>query len=69
MDKALPEVLEHQRILSARQASEMLGISIATYRRLQWAGKLPVAVQVSERRIGWRVADLVAHLGKNEKAA
>jgi predicted DNA-binding transcriptional regulator AlpA len=57
----LPPGLDALRILSARQASELLGISLATLRRLYWAGKLPAAIRISERRLGWRVADLLAY--------
>ncbi len=61
-DAKLPRVLEQERVLSAEQAAELFGVSVSTFRRLYRAGKLPPAVQVSERRLGWRVRDLIAHL-------
>ncbi len=61
-DTKLPLVLEQERILSAEQAAELFGVSVSTFRRLHRAGKLPPAVQISERRLGWRVRDLIAHL-------
>ena len=67
--KSLPNSLGLERILSAHQAAELLGISVATFRRQYWAGKTPSAVQVSDRRLGWRVRDLIEHLAKRGKAA
>ncbi len=57
-DLAIPLGLNGSRIVSARQAAELFGISLATFRRLHWSGKLPAAIHLSERRIGWRIADL-----------
>ena len=65
----LPECLDQSRVLSARQAAEMFGVSIATFRRLHWSGKLPSPIQLSERRLGWRVRDLLEHLEKRSDAA
>jgi predicted DNA-binding transcriptional regulator AlpA len=65
----LPQSLDEHRILSARQAAELLGVSLATFRRLHWAGKLPRAIQLSERRLGWRVLDLLKHLEKRSGVA
>ena len=58
----LPANLTLERILSVAQGAQLYGISIATFRRLKRAGKLPPPLQLSERRIGWRVRDLVEHL-------
>jgi predicted DNA-binding transcriptional regulator AlpA len=58
----LPANLTSERILSVAQGAQLYGISIATFRRLKRAGKLPPPLQLSERRIGWRVRDLVEHL-------
>ena len=66
---ALPPSLDEIRILSARQAAELFGVSVATFRRLYWAGKLPPPIQLSERRLGWRVRDLIEHLAKRGNAA
>lgn len=63
-DTLLPDSIAGERILRAQQAAELLGISVATLRRLHWAGRLPPVVRLSERRIGWRVRDLIDHLAK-----
>ena len=60
----LPQSLDEHRVLNARQGAELLGVSLATFRRLHAAGKLPPAIQLSERRLGWRVRDLLEHLAK-----
>lgn len=58
----LPAGLDASRILNAHQAAELLGVSVATFRRLHWANKLPPAIQISTRRLGWRVSDLLAYV-------
>lgn len=66
---ALPPWLDEHRIVSAKQAAELLSISLATYRRLYWSGRLPPAIRLSERRLGWRIRDLLEHLSKRANAA
>jgi predicted DNA-binding transcriptional regulator AlpA len=58
----LPDSLTPERILSAAQTAQFIGLSRPTLNRMRRAGKLPPAIQISERRIGWRVRDLVEHL-------
>jgi predicted DNA-binding transcriptional regulator AlpA len=58
----IPDSLTPERILSVAQGAQLYGISVATFRRLKRAGKLPPSLQLSERRIGWRVRDLIEHL-------
>ena len=59
---SLPDGLGQERVLSARQAAELCGISVATFRRQHWARRLPPAIRLSERRLGWRAKDLLAHI-------
>ena len=58
---ALPSELERFRVLSPEQAAVLLGLSEATLERMRYSGDL-VALRLSERRIGYRVADLLAWL-------
>jgi predicted DNA-binding transcriptional regulator AlpA len=67
--KPLPDFLQQDRILNAHQCAELLGVSIATFRRQYWAGKIPPALRVSDRRLGWRVKDLLDHLASRANAA
>ncbi len=69
INKPLPDVLGQERILSAQQAADLFGVSVATFRRQYWAGKTPPALRVSDRRLGWRVKDLLEHLAKRADAA
>jgi predicted DNA-binding transcriptional regulator AlpA len=69
INKPLPDFLQNERILSFRQGAELWGVSIATYRRLDRAGKLPPAIQLSERRRGHRAKDLLECLAKRGEAA
>ncbi len=62
--KSLPHGLGQERVLSAQQAAELFGVSVATFRRLYRARKLPPAIQLSDRRLGWRTRDLIEHLAK-----
>jgi predicted DNA-binding transcriptional regulator AlpA len=69
MMKGLPASLDENWVLSAQQAAELYGVSVATFRRQYWAGKTPPALRVSDRRLGWRVKDLLEHLAKRANAA
>lgn len=62
VDRTLPDALASERVLSAQQAAELCGVSVATFRRQHWAGRLPPAIRLSERRLGWRAKDLLAHI-------
>jgi predicted DNA-binding transcriptional regulator AlpA len=64
----LPPFLEQERILSIKQSAELLGVSVATFRRLYQAGKLQT-IRLSERRLGCRVRDLIEHLAKRANTA
>ena len=57
------------RVLDARQGADFLNISVKTFRRLGWAGKLPPALRVSDRKLGWRKSDLRAWLKSRQVAA
>ena len=61
-DIDLPDSLTPERFLSAAQAARFIGLSRPTLNRMKRAGKLPPAIQISERRIGLRVRDLIEHL-------
>jgi excisionase family DNA binding protein len=57
---SLPTDLGGNRILSVGQMAALLGVSIATIRRLHRRGTLPGAIRIGERRIGWRAKDALA---------
>jgi predicted DNA-binding transcriptional regulator AlpA len=49
--------LELQRILSVKQWCALLGISLATGKRILRSGNGPKVVRISAKRIGIRLAD------------
>lgn len=51
--------IERQRLLTAKDAAAFLGISLTNFRRGYWEGRLPQPVRISERRLGWRVQELI----------
>ena len=50
---ALPDPLERNRIISAKQMAELLGFSLAHLRRLYRTGKIPRPLQIGGRKLGW----------------
>ncbi len=58
----LPTALESYRVLPARQAAMLLGLSEATLERLRYTNEGPVARRLSARRLGYRISDLLAWL-------
>jgi predicted DNA-binding transcriptional regulator AlpA len=65
---ALPNALSHQQILTVTQTATLLGVSVPTVRRLRKTKKLPQPIRLSERRIGWRAADLIEHIAAAKAA-
>jgi predicted DNA-binding transcriptional regulator AlpA len=53
----IPAYLDDERIIDLTTFSAMVGLSIATTRRLIKAGHGPQLVRLSARRIGVRVGD------------
>lgn len=50
------------RVVSAKEAAYILGVSISTLRRLAKTDhSFPDKVDVSERRIGWMESDLILY--------
>jgi predicted DNA-binding transcriptional regulator AlpA len=58
------ELLNSTRIVSENFAADYLGISRDTLRRRRGTGDGPRRIQLSERRIGYRICDLDAWLEK-----
>jgi predicted DNA-binding transcriptional regulator AlpA len=49
-------------IISEKEAAKVSGLSVATFRRLEYAGKGPAVTRLSERRKGYRLDKLRAWL-------
>jgi prophage regulatory protein len=59
---SLPPELTRQRIVGAAEAATFNNVSLSHWRRLYRTGKTPKAVMVGERKLGWRIGDLIDHL-------
>ncbi|WP_116529385.1 AlpA family transcriptional regulator [Microvirga sp. KLBC 81] len=55
----LPADLNRHRVLSAAEAAAFLNLSLPHFRRLYRSGAVPPPIRLSERRLGWRVGDLI----------
>lgn len=56
---ALPPDIARRRIMKAQDAAAFCGVSVNTLRNMREAGTIPAPIQLSERRIGWRIGDLL----------
>ncbi|GJD78833.1 helix-turn-helix transcriptional regulator [Methylobacterium gregans] len=45
-------------MLTTKDAAAFIGLSVPTFRRMKDRRVIPAAIQLSERRLGWRVGDL-----------
>ena len=55
------------RVLTERQTRELLGVSESTAERMKDVGDYPPATQLSERRIGYRLIDMIRWLDKRRR--
>ena len=55
------------RVLSEKQTREIIGISESTSERMKEVGDYPPATQLSERRIGYRLIDIIRWLDKRRR--
>src|SRR3954447_24254921 len=55
----LPIELARNRVLSSVQAAAFLGLSVAHFRRLYRRHRALRPVRLGERRLGWRLGDLI----------
>ena len=63
----LPPDVAHQRVLNEREAAKFLSLSPISLERLRKSGSGPRHVQLTERRLGYRISSLLQWL--NERAA
>ncbi len=57
-------------VVTETEAAKLLKLAIVTVRRMRWAGTGPRYVRLSQKRIGYRVADISAWLdARTSKAA
>jgi predicted DNA-binding transcriptional regulator AlpA len=61
-DIKLSNELERSRIFDSTQAAAFWGVSRSHWRRLYRSRRVPAPIKIGERKLGWRVGDLVAAL-------
>jgi predicted DNA-binding transcriptional regulator AlpA len=64
--ETLPTDLARHRVLDTRQTCQFVNLSVAQWRRLRKAGDAPQARQLSKRKHGWQVGDLIAWIESRE---
>jgi predicted DNA-binding transcriptional regulator AlpA len=55
------------RVLTERETRELIGVSESTAHRMKEGGDYPPVTQISERRIGYRLTDVIAWLDKHRR--
>jgi predicted DNA-binding transcriptional regulator AlpA len=56
----LPPEIARQRVVDEKTAAEFIGLSAVTLERLRKLGTAPRHVRLSERRLGYRISDLLS---------
>lgn len=63
---SLPLDSAGRRVLRAAETAAFLGISVVHLRRLNRRGFVPAPIQLGERRLGWRLGDLIAWVDQRQ---
>ena len=58
----LPPEIASQRVIDERTAADFIGVSQVNLERMRKAGVAPRHVRLSERRLGYRVCDVLEWL-------
>jgi len=58
--------LGRQRVISSKEAATFIGLSVPTLRRMMDRKALPSPIRLSDRRIGFRIGDLIDFLDCRE---
>jgi hypothetical protein len=65
----LPTGVELDRILTEQQYAEMDGVSVFTVRRRSARGEGAPRIRLSQRRVGYRLRDILAGRQKSQEVA
>ncbi len=57
---SLPREIVMRRVIGTKDAAAFCGLSVPTFRRLKDRNEIPQPIRLSERRLGWRIGDLIA---------
>jgi predicted DNA-binding transcriptional regulator AlpA len=62
----LPADISRHRILNSAEAARFWGVSVPTWRRMYRAKVVPLPIQLSARKLGWRAGDLIDALAARQ---
>lgn len=62
-----PTWLDTNRVIDAKAAAALCGVTAQTWRRMYTSGRAPAPIRLSVRRIGWRISTLLEWLASKEK--
>lgn len=62
-------VLDTNRVIDAKAAAVLCGVTAQTWRRMYTKGSAPAPIRLSVRRIGWRISTLLEWLDSKEKGS
>jgi hypothetical protein len=62
---SLPLELNRERIIDSRESARFVAMSLQHFRRLQRAGKIAPAVRIGDRKLGYRIGDLIDLIRKS----
>lgn len=65
---ALPAMFDRHRILGIKQVAEILGLSVAHIRRLNYTGKFPKPTMIGSRKLGWPAGVILDMTDPDRKA-
>jgi predicted DNA-binding transcriptional regulator AlpA len=57
--KIFPPDISRNKVLNTAEAAEFVNFSIPHFRRLYRNGGVPAPIQLSARKLGWKVGDLI----------
>lgn len=63
LDNLPPDVayrIAMRRFVGSAEAAEVLNFSLGHFRKLYRAGKVPPPIKLSERKLAWRMGDLLS---------
>lgn len=67
-DARLPAEIARKRVLATAEAANFCGQSVSNWRKLRADKKLPGAIRLGGKKLGWRLGDLIDWLDKQTAA-
>lgn len=62
--RTLPAELAQHRVLNTNDTARFCAVSVVHWRRLYRKGLVPDPVKLGQRRLGWRLCDLIGWLDR-----